>query len=536
MPSIHIPNPTGTFQVEIERGASLVILGANGSGKTRLGVWIETTLGANADVHRIGAHRSLMMNTKVLAPSYEIAERRLFFGFDQGEHQHRVGHRWGNKPATVLLTDFDHVLSALYADENRTSVLHRQAHLADPSAKPPVTKLDRLKVIWQSILPHRELIVLDANVQVQPTIGTTAQYDASELSDGERVIFYLIGQVLLTKPDSLVIVDEPDLHINRSILANLWDAIEAARDDCSFIYLTHDLEFTTSRRTATKYFLHSYIREGTAEQWEIEPIPVDTGIPENVITKIVGSRQPILFVEGDGGSLDSAIYRRVYDSFTTIPVGSSDDVIHSVASFRAHAGLHWLGCAGLIDADGRDPGQVPKLASGGVHVLPVSEVENLLLLPNPFLALAKLMQFDEAGARQKLSELQAFVLSEAKADADRFSINHTRRHIDAEMKVIGLSAKSIADLVTEFKTKTSQIDTQIFYDTIRKEFEAAADGGDYETILKLYDNKGLLSEAAKLLGAKGRRELEEFVGRALPNNSGKELLAALIAELPSVAV
>ena len=125
----------------------------------------------------------------------------------------------------------------------------------------------------------------------------------------------------------------------------------------------------------------------------------------------------------------------------------------------------------------------------------VSEVENLLLLPNPFLALAKLMQFDEAGARQKLSTLQTIVLSEAKADADRFSIDYTRRHIDAEMKVIGLSAKSIADLVTEFKTKTSQIDTQIFYDTIKKEFETAVDGGDYEKVLKLYDNKGLLSEA-----------------------------------------
>ena len=65
MPSFQIPNPTGTVPIELEPGASLVLLGANGAGKTRLGVWIEQTLGANADVHRIehqiaGAFRSLL--------------------------------------------------------------------------------------------------------------------------------------------------------------------------------------------------------------------------------------------------------------------------------------------------------------------------------------------------------------------------------------------------------------------------------------------------------------------------------------------
>jgi hypothetical protein len=392
MTEFNVPTSSGPVTLTVEAGGSLILLGANGAGKTRLGVKIENDVGSKAEVHRIGAHRALVFNTKVQPPSYDVAERRLLYGHDKGEHQHRIGSRWHSQPATALLSDFEHLVAALYADENRTSVLHRQAHLANPDAKPPSTRLDRLKEIWHALLPHRRLIVLDADIRVMPAGALGEQYDASELSDGERVIFYMIGQVLLTRANSLVIVDEPELHVNRAILAKLWDAIEAARKDCAFIYLTHDIEFTVTRRSASKYALHSYAKSQAGEQWELEPIPADTGIPEDVITRIAGSRLPVLFIEGDGGSLDAALYRRVYPEFTTIPVGPCENVIHSVASFGKHSPFHRLGCAGLIDADSRHKGEADRLRSMNVNVLPVSEVENALLLPKPFVELAKLLK------------------------------------------------------------------------------------------------------------------------------------------------
>jgi hypothetical protein len=82
MPSFDVPTPTNPVRITVDAGGSLVLLGANGAGKTRLGAMIEQTLGANSEVHRIGAHRSLAMNTEVQAPGYEIAERRLFYGHD----------------------------------------------------------------------------------------------------------------------------------------------------------------------------------------------------------------------------------------------------------------------------------------------------------------------------------------------------------------------------------------------------------------------------------------------------------------------
>ncbi|MEP0944835.1 MAG: AAA family ATPase [Rhizobiaceae bacterium] len=68
---------------------------------------------------------------------------------------------------------------------------------------------------------------MSGNVKTKTLEGQ--EYSAADMSDGERVVFYLIAQALLEKPDSLLIFDEPELHINRSILAKLWDEIEGAR-------------------------------------------------------------------------------------------------------------------------------------------------------------------------------------------------------------------------------------------------------------------------------------------------------------------
>ena len=100
------------------------------------------------------------------------------------------------------------------------------------------------------------------------------QYDASDLSDGERVMFYLLGQCLLVRPGCILIIDEPELHIHKAILSAFWDAIETARNDCAFIYLTHDLEFASSRRSAQKIALQRYHKK-PQERWELEVIPED---------------------------------------------------------------------------------------------------------------------------------------------------------------------------------------------------------------------------------------------------------------------
>lgn len=61
------------------------------------------------------------------------------------------------------------------------------------------------------------------------------------------------------------------------------------------------------------------------------------------------------------------------------------------------------------------------------------------------------------------------------------------------------------------------------------------DDADYEGVLSIFDHKGLLSDAARTLGLRGLRDLEEFIGRSLRNEAGQELHDALVAVLPTPA-
>ncbi len=529
-----VPTPAGDLEFKATPGASIVFLGGNGTGKTRLGWYIENSIGHATNFHRIGAHRSLVMNTQVTAPSYELAVNRLLYGADVANHKHRHGNRWRGKPETMLLNDFDQVVMGLYADQNEVAVQFLQDVEINAATNRPQPKLRTLKTMWEAVLPHRQLIVSANKIKVKPANDDGDEYDAGDMSDGERVIFYLIGQVLLAKQDSLIIVDEPELHLNRSIIAKLWDTIESARKDCAFVYLTHDLEFAVTRQAAQKFALRTYTRTANRVQWDIASVPEDTGIPDEIVTKIVGSRQPILFIEGDLGSLDSAIYRRVYPEFTTIPIGGAQDVIHAVSTFRKHEQLHRLSCAGLIDADSRDADEIRQLEASKIFVLSVSEVENLLLCSAVFKALAKRLLFSDTDIETKLTELKTIVFREAQKHAAEVSLRRSRREIDRRMKCIGLEAKTVEQLSAEFATKVAEINVSAAYNNAFQSLYNAIEANDYDTVLKLFDHKGLLSKAAKLLGQQGRESLEEFVGRALCDKDNAALCEALTAFVPRV--
>lgn len=68
--TITIPSVQGDMPLTLEAGKSTVFIGANGAGKTRLGVMIESRFQGQAEVHRIAAHRSLQMNTAVQPPQF----------------------------------------------------------------------------------------------------------------------------------------------------------------------------------------------------------------------------------------------------------------------------------------------------------------------------------------------------------------------------------------------------------------------------------------------------------------------------------
>ncbi len=58
---------------------SVIIIGANGSGKSKLGAWMEML--SFEDVHRIGAQRKLSFDEDISLKNFEQAEELVFFWF-----------------------------------------------------------------------------------------------------------------------------------------------------------------------------------------------------------------------------------------------------------------------------------------------------------------------------------------------------------------------------------------------------------------------------------------------------------------------
>ncbi|EML2646469.1 AAA family ATPase, partial [Citrobacter freundii] len=318
----NVPTGTGNLTIDIDFGGTIIFVGANGSGKSRLAISIEKSLGEQA--HRISAHRALNLNPDVPKIREDNALKKLRYGddWDGISILNRDNTRWRSKASSLLLNDFDSVIQALFAEQSKTALDSHHILMGKVSGEPKKSKFEKLNEIWEGLIPHRTLVIDGDDVQVK-TPGNDFTYSASDLSDGERAIFYLIGQVLVAATNSVLIIDEPELHIHRSIMSSLWDQLECARQDCAFVFITHDIEFATSR-IAKKIAIKDYQQNGPT--WGLEEIPEGTGFSEELTTLILGSRRPILFVEGDDNSLDKALYRSIYPGWTVIPRGSCQNV------------------------------------------------------------------------------------------------------------------------------------------------------------------------------------------------------------------
>jgi energy-coupling factor transporter ATP-binding protein EcfA2 len=536
--SIAIP-PAG-INFTFNAGQTTILVGANGSGKSRLAAWLENNLGM--DAHRIGAHRVLTLNPDVAKVSEATSLNTLRTGVGPGNEANesyflgwRPGHRWGSKPTTHLLNDFDAVLQALYAQQNNIAVqTHADVH-AGFLYSPRLTNFQRLVVIWQRVMPTRRLIITADNIRVE-VVGSAPgrEYSAEALSDGERAVFYMIGQVLFALPGSVLIFDEPELHVHRAILGKLWDELEAARSDCAFVLVTHDLEFAATR-SGIKMVVRAFTEP---DQWDVEPIPADTGFDEELTTLILGSRQPVLFVEGDGSSLDLAIYRACYPSWTVIARGGCQQVIHSVATMRANASLTRVTCAGLIDADSRDAFTTETLDKYNVAVLPVSEIENLFALPTVASAILAHDSFTPEQQAERLEQLTTRLLSDA-AKPDTLTsvvVDQGRRLIDQLLKAISFEdAVDEADLAAKFQQRTGALDVNALAGAIRSRLEKAITDRNLTELLKLYDKKEqVLATTASALRGTRMTEFVGWVARVMKDPDKPSLRDAVTAVLPQV--
>ena len=374
-----LPDEQGNKNVYETNQNAVIIIGANGAGKSKLGAWIEQQ--NMGDVHRIGAQRNLNFNENISLKNYEEAENLVLYGRGDSKDVSK-NIRWNRGHYTTkLIDDFDNVLSALIAKKNNEiDQFAKSCKSAGPDKinwpDVPKTVIDKLIDIWSVVLPQRKLIVDDSKLYAQlQNNGQDVKYFANEMSDGERAVLYLIVQVLCVPQNKLLIIDEPEIHLHRSIMNLLWKSLEKYRSDCLFIYITHDLQFASAHGKVDKI----WIKEYDGKNWKLEKI-VDEDIPEELTLEILGGRKNVLFVEGEKSSYDYQLYTQLYPEYLVIPCGGCSQVISRTKAFGKCLSLHDYKVYGLIDRDYRSETEIEALKADNIFALNVAEVENLFLV------------------------------------------------------------------------------------------------------------------------------------------------------------
>ena len=173
---------------------AVIIVGANGSGKSKLGAWIEQQ---SMDlVHRIGAQRNLNFNENIPLKNYSQSEDLVLYGSDDDSFfKTEKVHRWGSKKeryTTILIDDFEAVLSAMLALKNEendafVSECKKSKKSNQNMPDPPTTTIDKLQAIWDCVFPQRKLDICDSKFYA---VLEGQRYPANQMSDGERSVLY----------------------------------------------------------------------------------------------------------------------------------------------------------------------------------------------------------------------------------------------------------------------------------------------------------------------------------------------------------
>lgn len=505
------PNTTPTIDFE-----QLVVVGANGAGKTRFGSDIEKRyLG---QTHRISAQKSLTFPKEVSPKSRQKAEREFLLGgyidswSEQQNLQQKLSNRWGSNLNTFLLDDFQKLLVLLHTEEYEESLAFKEGRIAKP-----VTKLDRVQNLWETVLPHRKLLKKAGIIETFPTGNIANSYNASEMSDGERVIFYLAGEVICSPQNSIIIIDEPEMHIHSSLIKPFYDLIEAERPDCSFVYLTHNIDFAFTRQNAKKIWAKSYENN----VWDYEQLDECSPIPEQLYLDVLGSRKPIVFLEGDNSSIDYELYEQVYNDKTLKPVGSCDKVVQVVKAFRDQQGFHHIESFGIIDRDRRQQTDITSLNRYGIWVLDVAEAENLLLIEPIVKEVANHMG---KNVDDVFNQVRQNIINFFSNQIDNQILLHYKETLRREyLALSNFTSNNIAAVLTEIDSVFTAIDKQAIYTRIDTDFKDILARQDYDSILRVFNLKNALipnSQVCELTGIRNKLEYKNATLTLLKYKNG----------------
>lgn len=517
---------------EQEYGRVVVLLGANGSGKSRL---------------LRGLASAPTINGKPRPVVYVEGGRAILFpdAIDVGINPEDFKQTSDLKSRLQLLLAILEIERHEFVSEY-SALLYKWAEKMDgPKPEEKVSRLKRINDVFSRLLPrrafsmtpkHRTPLTDKRALRLRNWYldNNGVSYDIGTISDGEKQVLCLLGDVSeLSPPGALIIVDEPELNLHPGLAMNLWNEIERRKSDALFVYATHSISFAMRPNVTDILVLGDSqqtpvhltdLRSSTNVDWE----PFLGAIPAFI------SSQRVLAVEGQGDkSFDKEFYQWVVGSdITVVNVGSCD----RVKSAMNHEGV-WekvgsVRVCGIVDRDYRTETRLSDFETSGCHVLKCHEAESYLCDPELLRDAAKLSghqrtaeDFIDRMASICESRITPVALKRTIAKSEiRLAVGKEKgeswpKDRDAGKAILD---KWISDEIV--RANNFEANTQQAYAAEYELCQRAVAGRDVTAMLAIFPGKEMLPALAQLAGFTSKEVLLKSVADNLSPTSYNRLV------------
>lgn len=505
--NISLPlNIDGNRQTIDTNGNSIVIVGANGAGKSRFSAHLFSSMDNDSAFSLSALHGLYVREADAVAKS---SVGRICQKLKENSNELEL------------------LLGRLMHDEMLNLLNFKLSKSEGKKVQLQRTKLDVVIDLWQEMFPGNKILV-ESGRFLFTRDDSDDYYSSVRLSDGEQAVIYYIAGVLYAPDSAAIFINSPETFMHPTIMQALWSRIESLRPDCTFIYTTHDLEFTSSRSNAQVIWVRNF--DPAATKWDYIVLSDTSALSEDVYRAIIGARKPVLFIEGDGvNSIDAKLYPLVFKEFTVKSLGSCNKVIEATRSFNDLNSFHHLDSFGIVDRDRRDGHEVEYLRGKRIMVPEVAEIENILMLEDVIKAVAHSRRRD---AEKVFAKVRHAVISQFEQALRQQALMHTRHKVKrtVEYRIDG-RFNDINMLEAHIDGLRDEIAPRRIYEDFCRRFHSYVANCDYAAVLKVYNQKSMLS-SSNVAALCGLRNKDEYIATIIDllrsgNNDGIRIASAV---------
>ena len=539
-----IPTISGSEKiVDLDSGKRVFVVGPNGSGKSALlQKFVSETKDQN--VRRIVAHRPTAFRSEKISFAFQDriqAERQIQNKEKNNDYRWKEDPNIGHEIQSIILSD-------LISKENnqarsvREYIRKNELDEATKESDESASAFGMINELFRVSNLNVSLILSEAGDILAVRQDNQATFSIAQMSDGERNAAIIAATVLTIEPETILLIDEPERHLHRSIILPFLSSLFSQRNDCAFVLSTHDLDLPQADPDAPTLLVRSCEwKNNTPVAWNIELLEGDSEVPENLKREILGSRKNILFVEGDEDSLDVMIYSALFSQISVYSKGNCIEVERAVTGLRSSQVFHHIDAFGIIDRDDREPAAVKDLAEKGVFALDACSVEALYYCSEAIDSVADrqavALGFEKADLIQEAKSESLKLLGQDEVKL-RMSARRCEQKVRNEILSLLPSWKEIRN-GTVNSVSSQNIDTKTLLKNEIEVYNGYLLKKDYDSLICRYPIKssGVMGRVSSSLHCQNRRDYERMViSRIKSDESFRRSLTLRMGSLPSYLV